>query len=126
MTNREFFDAIANYEGMDEEIVAHAQAEIEKLDATNEKRREANAKKALEKEAERAPIRNAIVACLTVEPKTATTLIAEAGVEIKPQAMPSLMKGLVEAGTVVKTQVKVTGKGKQVGYALAPTDTDAE
>ena len=50
---------------------------------------------------------------------TATTLIAEAGVEIKPQAIPSLLKGLVEDGTVVKSDVKVVGKGKQRGYALA-------
>ncbi len=43
----------------------------------------------------------------------------EAGVELKPQAIPSLLKALVEEGTVVKSQVKVTGKGKQVGYARA-------
>ena len=77
------------------------------------------AKKALEKEAERAPIRDAIMAVMTTEPKTATTLIAEAGVEIKPQAIPSLLRGLCEEGIVVKTEVKVTGKGKQRGYALA-------
>ena len=118
MTNREFYTAIVEA-NLNDELTAYATAAIEKLDATNEKRRETNAKKALEKEATRAPIREAIVSVLTAEPKTATTLIAEAGVEIKPQAMPSLLKGLIEDGTVVKSSVKVTGKGKQVGYALA-------
>ena len=66
-----------------------------------------------------ADLREAIVAVITDEPKTATTLIAEAGVEIKPQAIPSLLKGLVADGGIAKTEVKVTGKGKQVGYVRA-------
>ena len=59
------------------------------------------------------------MACITEEPKTATTLIAEAGVELKPQAIPSLLKALVAEGVIAKTEVKVTGKGKQVGYVRA-------
>lgn len=118
MTNREFFETIVKA-NLNDELTAFATAAIEKLDHTNELRRDAAAKKAVEKEAERAPIREAIVACITTEPKTASALIAEAGVEIKPQAIPSLLKGLVEDGTLVKSDVKVTGKGKQKGYALA-------
>ena len=118
MTNREFYTAIVTA-NINDELTAFAEAAIEKLDVTNGKRREASAKKAAEKEATRAPIREAIMGAMTKEPKTATTLIAEAGVEIKPQAIPSLLKALVEDGTLVKSQVKVTGKGKQVGYALA-------
>ena len=118
MTNREFYQAVINA-NINDELTAFATAGIEKLDHTNSLRKDAAAKKALEKEAERAPIRNAIMAVMTTEPKTATTLIAESGVEIKPQAIPSLLKGLVEDGTVVKSEVKVTGKGKQRGYALA-------
>lgn len=118
MTNREFYTAVI--EGnITDEVVATAAALVEKLDATNAKRKETAAKKAIEKEAERAPIREAVVACLTTEPKTASTLIAEAGVDVKPQAMVHLLRPLIEDGTVVKTQVKVTGKGKQVGYAIA-------
>ena len=118
MTMREFYTHVT--EGtLTEEDVAFAAERIAKLDETNAKRVEKNAEKAAAKEAERAPIREAIVACITDEPKTASTLIAEAGVEIKPQAIPSLLKALVEDGTLTKTDVKVKGKGKQVGYQLA-------
>lgn len=118
MTNREFYQEVINA-NINDELTAFATDSIKKLDHTNSLRKEATVKKAQEREAERAPIREAIMAVMTIEPKTATTLIAESGVEIKPQAMPSLLKGLVEDGTVVKSDVKVTGKGKQRGYALA-------
>ena len=118
MTMREFYTAVIEA-NVNEELTAYATAGIEKLDETNAKRVEKNAEKAAAKEAERAPIREAIVACITDEPKTASTLIAEAGVEIKPQAIPSLLKALVEDGTLTKTDVKVKGKGTQKGYALA-------
>lgn len=118
MTTREFYQAVIDA-NISEELTAFAVAGVEKLDHALSLRKDSAAKKALEKEAERAPIRDAIMAVMTTEPKTATTLIEEAGVEIKPQAIPSLLKGLCEAGTVVKTEVKVTGKGKQRGYALA-------
>lgn len=118
MTKREFYEAVINA-NLNDEMTAQAQAFIESLDHTNELRKASAAKKAAEKEAVKAPIREAIVACITDEPKTATTLIAEAGVEIKPQAVPSLLKALVAEGAVIKSDVKVTGKGKQVGYARA-------
>lgn len=118
MTQREFLENVA--QGiMNDEMIAYAIERLTALDTTNEKRREVNSVKRAEKEAERAPIREAVMAVITSEPKTATTLIAEAGVEIKPQAMPSLLKSAIEAGTVVKADVKVKGKGTQRGYALA-------
>lgn len=118
MTNREFYEAVINA-NINDELSDFAREGLAKLDHTNDLRKAASAKKAVEKEAERAPIREAIVAALTEEPKTATTLIEEAGVEIKPQAVPSLLKAMVEEGTVVKSMIKVTGKGKHVGYARA-------
>ena len=118
MTNREFYQAVIDA-NINDELTAFATAGIEKLDHTNSLRKDATAKKAQEKEVERAPIRDAIMAVMTTEPKTATTLIAESGVEVKPQAIPSLLKGLVEDGTIVKSDVKVTGKGHQRGYAFA-------
>ena len=118
MTQREFLENVA--QGiMNDEMVEYATERITALDAANEKRREINSVKRTEKEAEKAPIREAVMAVITSEPKTATTLITEAGVEIKPQAIPSLLKGAIEAGTVVKVDVKVKGKGTQRGYTLA-------
>lgn len=118
MTTREFYQAVIDA-SINEELTAFAKDGIEKLDHALFLRQVSAVKKAQEKEAERAPIRDAIMAVMTTKPKTATTLIEEAGVEIKPQAIPSLLKSLCEAGTVVKTEVRITGKGKQRGYALA-------
>ena len=114
MTQREFLENIANGI-MNEEMVTFATERLTAMDSANEKRREANSAK----RAEKAPVREAIMAVITSEPKTATTLIAEAGVEIKPQAIPSLLKSAIEAGTVLKADVKVKGKGHHVGYAKA-------
>lgn len=118
MTQREFYEAVINA-NINDELTSFAEAGLTKLDHTNELRKIATAKKAAEKAAEKAPIREAIMKVMTKEAKTASTLIAEAGVEIKPQAIPSLLRTYVEDGTVTKTEVKVAGKGKQVGYVLA-------
>ena len=117
MTQREFYEAViaAN---VNEELTAFATASIEKLDKTNEARKVKTAEKAAAKEAEKAPIRDAILAVITAEPKTASTLIEEAGVEIKPQAIPSLLKPLIEDGVVAKADIKIKGKGTQRGYVL--------
>lgn len=118
MTQRDFLKSIANGT-MNDEMVAFATERLTAMDAANERRREVNSAKRAEKEAERAPIREAVMAVITSEPKTATTLITEAGVEIKPQAIPSLLKSAIEAGHVLKVDVKVKGKGTQRGYVLA-------
>lgn len=118
MTQREFLENVAQGV-MNDEMAEYATERITALDTANERRKEINSVRRAEKEAERAPIREAVMAVITSEPKTATTLIAEAGVEIKPQAIPSLLKSAIEAGTVVKVDVKVKGKGTQRGYTLA-------
>lgn len=118
MTNREFLNAIIEA-NVNEDLTAFAQAEIEKLDHTNEVRRAKMAEKSAEKAAEKEPLRQAILGVITDEPKTATMLIEEAGLELKPQSIPSLMKGFVEAGIVNKVDVKIKGKGTQRGYVRA-------
>ncbi len=121
MTQREFYEAVVNA-NVSEELTAFATAGIEKLDKTNETRKVKTAEKAAAKEAEKAPIREAIFAVITTEAKTASDLIAEAGVDIKPQAIPALLKPLVEAGEVIKTDIKVKGKGTVRGYAKPEAD----
>ena len=117
MTNREFYNAVIEA-NVNDELTAFAQDAIAKLDHTNDVRREKMAEKAAVKAAEKAPIRDAIFAVITDEPQTASDLIAAAGIELKPQSIPSLLKGLVEEGKVVKVDVKVKGKGTQRGYVL--------
>lgn len=121
MTQREFYEAVVNA-NISEELTAFATAGIEKLDKTNETRKVKTAEKAALKEAEKAPIREAIFAVIATEAKTASDLIAEAGVDIKPQAIPSLLKPLVDEGKVIKTDIKVKGKGTVRGYALPEAD----
>lgn len=116
MTEREFFTKVIETVE-DVELKEFAEAGIAKIDKANEARKVKNAEKAVAKEAEKAPIREAIFAVITAEGKTASTLIEEAGVEIKPQAIPSLLKPLIEAGEVIKTDIKVKGKGTVRGYA---------
>ena len=114
---REFLNAVIATEN--EELASYATEELAKLDHTNEVRRARMAEKAAVKAAEKEPIRQAIYAVITDEPKTATMLIEEAGLELKPQSIPSLVKALVEAGQVNKVDVKIKGKGTQRGYVRA-------
>ena len=117
MTEREFYTAVIEA-NINDELTGFATKGIEKIDKANEARKVKTAEKAVAKEAEKAPIREAIFAVITTgEGKTASDLIAEAGVDIKPQAIPSLLKPLIEAGKVIKTDIKVKGKGTVRGYA---------
>lgn len=117
MTDREFLNAIiaAN---VTEELTAEAQKRVERLDHTNEVRRNAAAKKAAERDKERAPMIEALKGALTKEFKTAPTLIAETGLEIKPAMVATIMKPFIADGTVIKEEIK-DGKDKHMGYALA-------
>ena len=118
MTQREFYQKVIDA-NVSEEVTAFATAGIEKIDKANETRKAKTAEKAAEKEAEKAPIRDAIFAVISAEPKTASTLIEEAGLtEVKPQSIPSLLKPLVEAGKIDKVDIPVKGKGKVRGYVL--------
>ena len=126
MTNREMYNEMLNVlngtktDGWDElaEVIEGA---IAKLDATNEKRKVASAAKAAEKQAEKEPVREALFAVMGGEdaPMTASMLIDAAGVDVKPASIPSLMRPLIEAGKVLKVDVKIAGKGKQRGYIKA-------
>ena len=122
MTKREFLTTIANAENLPVEIIEFAAHKLEELDASNEKNRAKAAEKRAAKAAEKEPIRNAIMDVMTNEPQTATMLIEAAGLTetVKPQSIPSLLKPLVEAGTLEKVDVKIEGKkGTQKGYMLA-------
>ena len=122
MTKREFLTTIASAENLPVEIIEFAAHKLEELDASNEKNRVKAAEKRAAKDAEKEPIRNALMDVMTNEPQTATMLIEAAGLTetVKPQSIPSLLKNLVEAGTLEKVDVKIEGKkGTQKGYKLA-------
>lgn len=126
MTNREMYTNTINYlRGADDvdtaELIAAFEDALARMDATNEKRKAASALKAAEKQAEKEPIREALLAVMGDEdtPMTASMLIEAAGLDIKPASVPSLMRPLVEAGRVAKVDMKIPGKGTQRGYVKA-------
>lgn len=119
MTKREFLKAIA--EGtMNEEIMAKAAEMLESMDEANAKR----AAKVTEKSSEAyAPFIELFVSALTDEGKTASDLLplfegmtTPAGKEPSVQFVSSVGRKVVEQGLAAKIDVKITGKGKQVGY----------
>ena len=115
MTNREFFTNIINGTITEAEI-AHAEAALAKLDATNEARKNKVSPKEAEKAAADAVIREAIFALLTNDPQTAADLGVAAGVTTS-KASAELRK-LVAEGRVVKSDISVPKKGKCKGYFL--------
>lgn len=122
MTKREFLNIITTAENMPAELIEFAAHELEVMNAANEKNRAKAAEKRATKDAEKEPIRNAIMDVMTNEPQTATMLIEAAGLAdtVKPQSIPSLLKPFIEAGTLEKVDVKIPEKkGTQKGYKLS-------
>lgn len=112
MTNREFYNAIIN--GIvNDEVIAFAQGALDKMDATNEKRRNTPSKTAIENQ----PLIDTIVGTiLTAEPKTASDVAAELGVSV--QKASALLRAIVADGKATVSDVKVAKKGVQRAYAL--------
>ena len=120
MTTRELYNMIINGTEITEEMRTTAEELVSKMDAQGEARRAKQAEKAAEKQAAKAPLRDALLEVMgdAENPKTASMLIEEAGLTetLKPASVPSLMRPLVEAGIVGKVDIKITGKGTQRGY----------
>ena len=114
MTNREFLNAIANMENISEELKNEAVARIEKMDATNEARKNKPSKKA----EENAPLMDKIAnEILTTEAVPAAN-IAEV-MEISTQKASALLRALVAEGRAVVTDIKIPKKGTVKAYSLA-------
>ena len=113
MTNREFYTSIMNTESLSAEIREHAEAALNKLDATNEKRKSATSKKALENQ----PLIDRIVTeILDTQPKTASDVAAILEVSVQKASM--LCRAAVEQGHAKSQDIKVPKKGNQKGYTL--------
>lgn len=113
MTNREFYNAIITA-AINDEVTEYAKAQIAKLDATNEKRRNTPSKT----QEANAPLMDQIVtSILTAEPKTASDVAGELGVSV--QKASALLRAVVANGKAVAQDVKVAKKGVQKAYTLA-------
>lgn len=109
MTKREFLEMVIE-ESVNAEVKAFAESEIVKMNERNAKRSASPSKKAIENE----PIKAQIKSILTDEPHTASEIANTVGISTqKASALLRQIDGL----TV--TEVKVKGKGKVKGYALA-------
>ena len=126
MTHRDFYARIRDCfqesnDPNERELATIATQFISALDANNAKKRAKQQEKAATRQAERAPLRDALIAALTHEPQTATMLVEAAHLEetTKPTSVPALMRPLIEAGLVEKTEIKVKGKAPYRAYKLA-------
>lgn len=108
MTNREFYNAVIT-NAITEEVIAHAQNALVKLDERNAKRANTPSKTQIANE----PIIKAIAEVLTNEPMLASEIASAVGISTpKASALAKKVEG------VKVTDVKVKGKGTQKGYFL--------
>ena len=111
MTIREFYQAVVEA-NINDELTTKATELIAALDARNEKRKSTETKE----KKETAERRAAVLAFLKeqTEPVTRDTI---AGVlDIEPTKVSGACKGLVDAGLVTKSEVKVE-KSRKVAYS---------
>lgn len=111
MTNREFFNAIIN-SNVNSELIDFAKAEIDKLDARNDKRRNTLTKEQIANEQLKVQIVELIGGGSMIAKDIATAL------EISTQKVSALCKQLVDNGTLAKGEVTVKGKGKVLSYSV--------
>lgn len=114
MTNREFFEKIAENETLTEEIRNHATEAIAKLDKRNADRKEKPSKTALANE----PIKASILEYLIGKKNEVASVIAE-NLSITTSKASALCGQLVAENKIVASEVKIKGKGKVKGYTLA-------
>lgn len=111
MTQREFLNNIING-NIDNNTIEMAKAEIAKLDARNDKRRNTLTKEQKENEV----IKESILGVLN-----GVTTAAEVGkaLEISTQKASALLGQLASDEKVIVTEVKIKGKGTVKGYRKA-------
>ena len=113
MTNREFFDAIKNGT-VNEEVIAHATAEIDKMNARNEKRATTPSKTAIANE----PIKAQILEFLTEKDEQILTSVIGEAVEVSTAKAAALCKQLAEEGKIVSEEKKVPKIGKRKVWSI--------
>ena len=129
MTNREFYTAItAENATITEEMIAHATAQLAKLDATAEKRKgKVSAKEQEKRDANEAMALYVVENFISAEAKTASdiaelinadaTLAAQLEKPATPQKGTTIGLLCVKLGLATQTDVKIPKKGAQKAYA---------
>ena len=112
MTQREFLNNIING-NINSDTIEIAKAEVAKLDARNDKRRNTLTKEQKANE----EVKDAIVEFLNGKGAVVASEIAS-GMGLSTQKVSALAKQLVEADRVTVSEVKVKGKGTVKAYAV--------
>lgn len=115
-TNRDGFNAVING-NVDDEVKAWAMAELAKLDAKNDKRRNTKTKEQIANEG----IMNDIVAYIKANGAQVASALANA-LGISTQKASALCKILVDGGELTVADKKVKGKGTVKEYSLAEVE----
>lgn len=119
MTNREFFVAVSS-NAITADVIAHAEAQLAKMDASNAKNRGTESKtykaniplfaEVLELLAEKPMLTAEVANAMTSEERPISTSKAS-----------GLLRTLEKEGKVTSSKVKVKGKGEQTLYTIAPS-----
>ena len=122
MTNREFFVNVGK--GIvGEAEMAHAQAQLTKMDEANAKNRGKESKTYKEN----LPLMGEVLALLAEKPMLTTEIALAMSTEERPisnSKASGLLRTLENEGKVAQSKVKVKGKGEQTQWALAPQSED--
>lgn len=119
MTERVALTAVING-NLTPDVIAWARAQIAKLDAKNAKRKTAEG----EIKAENKPIADAIIVALANGAMLSADLAVAVGVTV--QKVNGVAGEMSKLGMLVKSKVKVKGKGEQTSYALPAPAAPAE
>ena len=123
MTNREFFVAIASNTNLTADLREHAQAQVDKMDASNAKNRGTESKtyKA------NIPLFAEVLALLAEKPLFTTEVALAMSTEERPisnSKASGLLRTLENEGKVTSATVTVKGKGEQTQYTIVITPTE--
>lgn len=112
MTQREFYELVIKAE-LNEQMSEFAKAEIAKMDAKNEKRRNTLTKEQKANE----ELKVAVKELLMVGTPTVASQVAQT-LNVSTQKASSLLQMLVKDGIAKVGDLKVKGKGSVKGYSL--------
>lgn len=123
MTNREFFVAIASNTNLTADLREHAQAQVDKMDASNAKNRgkESKTYKA------NLPLMAEVLKLLADKPMLTSEVSIAMSTEERPistSKASALLRTLEGEGKVTSVKVKVKGKGEQTQYTIVVAEDD--
>ena len=120
MTNREFFSAILNNETLSDELRAHAEAQIAKLDKAIETRKSHPTKASVAN----APLLANLRTFINENDGTFTATILAPLFEVSTQKISALLSAILDEGMLKPCDVKVKCNGTMRGYTKVSTEVE--